>query len=422
MSSCGSAQFLVNRPTDTAGVMYQLRVLFALTDNSPYAWRRSPRRSRPRHDTGFRLCRDGNADMESVRATNPTQIASMRVAEVVGAEGALSGASGVRTRGHLAGARAPAPDVTTKTGTAQRSRPGCPLPAVVVNPSNVKDLAKLQIQITGVCAELGWAPPLWLETTVEDPGGGQARVALASGADVVLACGGDGTIRHVARVLAGSGTALGLVPSGTGNLLARNLSIGLNDPAGATRIALSGKNRAVDVGRVFIDDRAEEQVFMVMAGVGFDAAVMAGAPHESKSRFGSLAYFVSGVRALRGPRASITLAVDGRIVPPHHVRTVVVGNCGKLLAGLVLMPAAKVDDGLLDVVSIGPRNIFGWLAVTARVLTRRCRGHRIVQHWQGRTVIISAESPQLAQLDGDPVGEVQGLRMQVDPGALLVRV
>ncbi len=263
---------------------------------------------------------------------------------------------------------------------------------------------------------------MWLQTTVEDPGGGQARTALAAGADVVLICGGDGTVRHVAHVLAGSGTPLGLVPTGTSNLLARNLGIGLDDPDQATRIALSGNNRAVDIGRVFIDDRAEEQVFMVMAGVGFAAEIMAGASHELKVRLGPLAYFVSGIRALSAPRASITLVVDGRIDPPRRVRTVVVGNCGKLLAGLVLMPAAKVDDGLLDVVAIGPRGILGWLAVTTRVLARRRRGHRIVQHWQGRTVIISAETPQQAQLDGDPVGEVRGLRMRVDPGALLVRV
>jgi diacylglycerol kinase (ATP) len=360
--------------------------------------------------------------MTSVRTTNPAQITSMRTAEVVGVRRAPSGPSDVRTRGAVARASAKAPGNTTKTGTASHSLPEGPLPAVVVNPSNIDDLAKLQAQITRVCAELGWAPPLWFPTTVEDPGGGQARAALAAGVDVVLACGGDGTVRHVAHVLAGSGTPLGLLPTGTANLLARNLAMVLGDMARATRIALSGSNRAVDVGRVFIDDRAEEQVFLVMAGMGFDAAIMAGAPHELKARLGSLAYFVSGMRALRGPRASITLAVDGRIEPPRRVRMVVVGNCGKLLAGLVLMPAAKVDDGLLDVVTLGPRGIIGWLAVTARVLTRRRHGHRIVQHWQGRTVIISAESPQLAQLDGDPVGEVRGLRVHVDRGALLVRV
>jgi diacylglycerol kinase (ATP) len=266
---------------------------------------------------------------------------------------------------------------------APRGAPGCPLPAVVINPKNVNDPAKLQALISKVCQDLRWAPPLWLPTTVEDPGGGQTKTALAAGADVVLACGGDGTVRHVAQVLAGSGTALGLLPTGTANLLARNFGISRGNMARATRIALSGKNRAIDVGWALLDDRGEEQVFLVMAGVGFDAAIMAGAPHELKAQLGSLAYFVSGMRALSAPRAPITLAIDGRLEPPRQVRTVVVGNCGKLLAGLVLMPAAKIDDGLLDIVSIGPRGIVGWLAVTTRVLTRRRHGHRIVQHWQG---------------------------------------
>ncbi|MGH3801990.1 MAG: diacylglycerol/lipid kinase family protein [Pseudonocardiaceae bacterium] len=292
----------------------------------------------------------------------------------------------------------------------------------MVNPSNINDLARVRTQITGACRELGWAEPLWLETSVEDPGGGQAKVALAAGADVVLACGGDGTIRNVAQVLAGSGTAMGLLPTGTANLLARNLAMRLDDPAGATRIALSGDNRPVDVGWVTIDDRTEEQAFMVMAGMGFDAAIMAGAHHQSKVRLGSLAYFIAGVRALRKQRVRIVLAVDGQPELHREVRTVVVGNCGKLLAGLVLMPAAKMDDGLLDVVAIAPRSIRGWLGVTARVLSRRRGGHRIVQHWQGGTVIIAAEQPEQAQLDGDPVGEVRMLRMRVDRGALLVRV
>ena len=305
---------------------------------------------------------------------------------------------------------------------ARQAAAGGRLPAVVVNPSNINDPTALRIRISRVCAELGWAPPLWLETTVEDPGCGQARIALSAGADVVLACGGDGTVRHVAQVLAGSGTAMGLLPTGTANLLARNLAMATGDMAKATRIALCGDNRAIDVGRVLIDNRGEEQVFLVMAGIGFDAAIMAGAPHDLKARLGPLAYFVSGFRALSAPREPITLAVDGRVEPCRRVRTIVVGNCGKLLGGLVLLPAARVDDGLLDVVSIGPRSIRGWLAVTARVITRRRHGHRIVQHWQGRTVIINAESAQQAQLDGDSIGAVCSLRMRIDRGALLIRV
>ena len=106
----------------------------------------------------------------------------------------------------------------------------------------------------------------------------------------------------------------------------------------------------------------------------------------------------------------------------RRVRTVVVGNCGRLLAGLVLMPAAKLDDGLLDVVAIAPKGIIGWVAVAARVMTRRRSGHPRVEHWQGGTLTITAEGPQQAQLDGDPVGEAQVLRMRIDHGALLVRV
>lgn len=296
------------------------------------------------------------------------------------------------------------------------------LPAVVVNPTRFTDMPTLQAEVTGVCTELGWAEPLWLETTAEDPGGGQAKSALAAGADVVLACGGDGTIRNVAQVLAGSGTALGVLPAGTGNLLARNLTVQLSDPAAATRAALAGATRTVDVGRVTIDDAAEEQVFLVMAGMGFDAAIMAGARAEWKARVGALAYFISGIRELKGPQLRIGLAMDEQPELRRRVRTVVVGNCGKLLAGLVLMPAARMDDGLLDVVTIAPKGIIGWLAVAARVMTRRRSGHPRVEHWQGGTVTITAERPQQAQLDGDPVGEARVLRMRIDQGALLVRV
>lgn len=295
-------------------------------------------------------------------------------------------------------------------------------PAVVINPTRFDDVAALRAQITTVCTDMGWAEPLWLETTAEDPGSGQAREALAAGADMVLACGGDGTIRNVAQVLAGSGTALGLLPAGTGNLLARNLAVQLNAPAEATRAALAGTSRSVDVGWVLIDDGPEEQVFLVMAGMGFDAAIMAGAQSTWKARVGPLAYFLSGIRALNGPHLRVVLTMDDQPQLRRRVRTIVVGNCGKLLAGLVLMPAARIDDGRLDVVTIAPQGIIGWVAVAARVMTRRRSGHPRVEHWQGGTVTIAAERPQQAQLDGDPVGEAQVLRMRIDQGALVVRV
>src|SRR5690242_6000300 len=118
-----------------------------------------------------------------------------------------------------------------------------PLAAVVVNPVKIDELSREDI--AAVCVQLGWAPPLWLPTTPEDPGTGQACEAVARGADVVIACGGDGTVRAVAQALASTGVAMGLVPTGTGNLLARTLRIPLEVGA-AARVALTGDDRAID--------------------------------------------------------------------------------------------------------------------------------------------------------------------------------
>ncbi|MDQ3886684.1 MAG: diacylglycerol kinase family lipid kinase [Actinomycetota bacterium] len=297
-----------------------------------------------------------------------------------------------------------------------------PLAAVVVNPTKFVDLEPVRATITSVCTALGWAEPLWLETTEADPGTGQSTAALQAGVDVVLACGGDGTVRTVAQVLAGTGVALGLLPAGTGNLLARNLDMHLNDIEGATRIALTGDERAVDVGRILIDDDPEERVFLVMAGMGFDAAIMANAPEALKARVGALAYVIAALRALKGQQTRVRLEMDGAAAQHRRIRTIVVGNCGRLQGGLVLMPGAELDDGLLDVVAIAPKGIMGWLAVTGRVLTRRRKGHHRVEHWQAKLVTITADSPQPAQLDGDPIGDARVMEFRADRGALVVRV
>jgi len=128
------------------------------------------------------------------------------------------------------------------------------------------------------------------------------------------------------------------------------------------------------------------------------------------------------VRAMRGRRTRVSLTLDDGPPLRRRTRTVLVGNSGTLLGGLVLMPAATVDDGLLDVVNIAPKGLAGWVAVLLRVLTRRRHGHQRVEHWQARSIVIVADVPQPSQIDGDPIGDTTELRLRVEQGALVVRV
>ncbi len=122
--------------------------------------------------------------------------------------------------------------------------------AVVVNPTKFADLALVEGQIGKVCVDHGWAEPLMIETTKDDPGVSQGQRALEAGVDVVCPLGGDGTVRAVATALVGTDTPLGLLPGGTGNVLARNLGLPFNKVESALTVVLTGSNRRIDVGLV----------------------------------------------------------------------------------------------------------------------------------------------------------------------------
>lgn len=302
-----------------------------------------------------------------------------------------------------------------------------PRPAVIANPTKFMDESAEVSWIERRCAALGWGRPMWLETRAEDPGHGQARLALAEGAATVLAYGGDGTVRAVAAELAGTEVPLGILPAGTGNLFARNVSVPLTDLNDALDVALGGQVRSLDVGRVEVDVSGEDaeplrDTFLVMAGIGFDAEVMATVPAQLKERVGWWAYVVAGARRLNGQRTKVTLRLDDGVPLHRRARSVIVGNCGELTGGVQLMPAAQVDDGWLDVAVVAPRGVVGWGAVVATVLSRSRRGHPVVELFRCRRVEIRAEKPLHVQLDGDPTGKARVLRAQVEPLSLRVRV
>jgi diacylglycerol kinase family enzyme len=137
---------------------------------------------------------------------------------------------------------------------------------------------------------------------------------------------------------------------------------------------------------------------------------------------GWLAYTVSGARNLRGPRFKVRMSIDDQPEFDRRVRTVVIGNCGKLTGGLVLMPEAQLDDGWLDCVLLSPKGLIGWMAVAARLLSKRRKGHERVDHQRAQSLTIRADRPEQIQLDGDTIGEARALRAVVQPLALVVRV
>lgn len=300
------------------------------------------------------------------------------------------------------------------TGTGRRRS------AVVINPSKVGDVEEFKAKIRTVAANYSWGEPMWLFTTIEDPGHGQTQAALDAKVDLIVAAGGDGTIRAVCETAARSGVAIGILPHGTGNLLARNLQIPVN-VRDAMDVVYGGQDRAIDLA-TFRPDDGESTSFLVMAGLGMDAMIMTGVNEDLKKKIGYLAYFISGAKALTFPRVKVKITVDNEEPVPFKARTVVVGNVGFLQGGIPLLPDAEIDDGLLDVVVIAPKRFLGWLSIVVRVISRGKRNNERLARLRGKHIRVEAEKPVPMQLDGDPAGEGQVIEAEVNPGIVLVRV
>jgi diacylglycerol kinase family enzyme len=304
--------------------------------------------------------------------------------------------------------------------------------AVVINPMKYDDLPDLRERITAISHANGWGDPLFYETTAADPGAGQAAQALRDGADIVCSLGGDGTVRNVASALVGTETPLGILAAGTGNLLARNLDLPVALDL-AVAVALTGRNRRIDVGELVVGtapteedpdpaDQAGPTPFLVMSGLGMDAAIMAGTNENLKKKVGWPAYLVSGFKHLVSPEFRISVKVDDELEFRRRARMVVVGNVGRLLGGLVLMPNARVDDAQLDAVIASPRGVVGWVPVATRVMTRSRKGHSTLDHKVCKEIRVRTDRPVPVQIDGDVVGEATEISATVRPAALTVRV
>ena len=304
--------------------------------------------------------------------------------------------------------------------------------AIIINPTKFADLDAVRGRVTTTCRSIGWGEPTFYETTVEDPGIGQAAAAVRDGVDLVCTLGGDGTVRNVASVLVGTQMPLGILPAGTGNLLARNLDLPTALESALT-VALSGRNRRIDVGELRLGATADDDGqapaeatrthhFLVMSGVGMDAAIMAGTNQSLKDRVGWPAYMLSGAKHLVSPEFRVDVRIDAEPQFRRRSRMIVIGNCGRLLGGLVLMPGARVDDGRLDAVIASPRGLVGWVPVATRVATRQRKGHPTLDHRTCTEIHVHVDRPVPVQVDGDVLGEATEVTAVVRPSALTVRV
>ncbi|BBH63902.1 hypothetical protein ACTI_05870 [Actinoplanes sp. OR16] len=284
----------------------------------------------------------------------------------------------------------------------------------MVNPVKVADLDQLRRVVGEALTKAGWPVPKWYETTADDPGRGQAKQAVADGAELVFACGGDGTVTAVVTALAGSKTALAVLPAGTGNLLAANLGLG-TDPETGLQVALEGGRRRIDVG--VIDDRC----FVVMAGMGFDAQMLEGTSETAKKHIGWLAYIGGGAKHLLDRPMRARIRLDGGPPMPRRPRAVIVGNVGRLQGGVRLLSKAEPDDGMLNVAILSPANLAHWAALAWAVLRRRDRVPLMETYTASRVEIYSNRA-QARQLDGDLIAPGKAMKIHVRHKALLLCV
>jgi YegS/Rv2252/BmrU family lipid kinase len=291
--------------------------------------------------------------------------------------------------------------------------------AVIVNPIHQADLEAFRRTVGDALTASGAGAVSWFETTADDPGVAMAQEAIAAAVDLVVVAGGDGTVRVVCSELAGTGIAVAVLPAGTGNLLARNLGISLEMETALDEV-LEGTEREIDSVRISGDDLPDDR-FVVMAGLGLDAAIIDDAPDDLKKRVGWAAYVISTVKNLNHPAFRLELTIDDQVPIRRRARTVVIGNVGTLQANIALLPDAQADDGLIDVVILAPKRISHWPRLVLSLVVKRWR-ERDIERFTGKRIQVRSDRTIRRQLDGDMIDPGRILTAEVDPSSLLVRV
>ncbi len=312
--------------------------------------------------------------------------------------------------------------------------------AIIYNPTKV-DLDALRKAVALEESLNGWMETVWWATSEDDPGEEVGRRAINHPVDLVLVAGGDGTVSAVADSLRGSKIPLAIIPSGTGNLLARNLLLTLDDLQYSVNAAFSGDDRDIDIGVVEVkreNGSTDRHAFLVMAGVGIDAKMIENTDPELKSRIGWLAYLLAIFKALQDKsQLRFRYTFDETDTGMVRAHSLIIGNCGTLPGNIWLLPDAAIDDGLFDIVFLRPQGYFGWVQIWIKValeygvvrrtkIGRKLLGNdkeiRALRYNTATTFSATFDQLEVIELDGDTFGKTTELCRSIEPKALTVRI
>ena len=239
-----------------------------------------------------------------------------------------------------------------------------------------------------------------------------ADKAVADGADIVLACGGDGTVRAAAEALVETDSALAVVPSGTANQFANAMSMP-TDMKEIMALLASGQTRTIDTGR------CNGMTFLVMAGIGFDAA-MIDAADDDKERLGMVAYLRAGAKEARERRPfPAKIAIDDQKVFDGHTSCVLVANIGTL-KGFEAFPDAVPTDGMLDAAILTASGVRDWAGLMVSAIRHKQHLSGRADLYAGKTITIRTPKKHRFELDGGVKGEAKKLEFEIVPNSLIV--
>jgi YegS/Rv2252/BmrU family lipid kinase len=292
---------------------------------------------------------------------------------------------------------------------------------VITNPAAARTQPRAVESVMRVLRAAGWQAEV-LATGGPGDATRLAEYGVSEGVDVVAVFGGDGTTMQAAAALVGTEVSLGVIPGGTGNLLAGNLRIPAS-PERAARALIAGKPRPFDLGRM--ERPSGVQYFAVACGAGYDARVMAGTLSEQKRRWGMAAYVATTLRLIGDIRSlAHIITIDG-VEYDANAAMVLVANCGEVIPPYIrLRPGIRPDDGQLDVV-VMRANSFGQSVRAVWDLLRDAPNAEgqdtFVGFATGREIRVETDPVQPVQLDGEP-GGVTPFTATVVPAAIRIMV